>query len=231
MSDFLMNKGKNGYQYLGAMDCLNLLTDDEKKELIANKVDLEFEPHETIVKRGILADNVLYLTEGLVKLEIVNDSKPYTVGLTSSHSFIGIVCCFAFKKFDFTATALLKTNVSYIPMEIFEKFIKNNGVFALGLIKHISGVANGLLHRITSISQKNIEGALAMMLLEFAKIFDSLNYELPVGRNEFASLLGYSKESVINTLSKYNKEGILKVDDRKIEIIEFEKLEQISMYG
>lgn len=231
MSDFLMNKSKNGYHYLGALDCLNLLREDEKKELIANKVDLEFEPHETIVKRGILASNVLYLTEGLVKLEIVNDSKPYTIGLTKSHSFIGIVCCFAFEKFDFTASALVKTNVSYIPMEIFEKFIKNNGEFALGLIKHISGVANGLLHRITSISQKNIEGALAMMLLDFANIYESHSYELPVGRSEFANILGYSKESVINTLSKYNKEGIVNVNDRKIEIIEFKKLEQISMYG
>ncbi len=183
MSDFLMNKSKNGYHYLSALDCLELLTDDEKKELIANKVDLEFEPHETIVKRGILANNVIYLTEGLVKLEIINDSKPYTVGLTTSHSFIGIVCCFAFKKFDFTATALLKTNVSYIPMNIFEKFIKNNGAFALGLIRHISGVANGLLHRITTISQKNIEGSLAMMLLDFAKIYKSLSFELPVGRS------------------------------------------------
>lgn len=231
MSDFLMNKSNNDYHYLSALDCLNLLTEDQKKELIANKVDLEFAPHETIIKRGILADNIIYITEGLVKLEIVNDTKLSTIGFTQAHSFVGIVCCFAFKKFDFTATSLVKTNVSFIPMELFESFIKSNGKFALSLLKHISGVANSFFHRITSLSQKNIDGALAVMLLDFAKIYDSYKYKLPVGRSEFANILGYSKESVINTLSKFNKERIIKVDGRKIDIIEFEKLLQISKYG
>jgi CRP-like cAMP-binding protein len=231
MPNFLNNKSANNHHYLSASECLNLLNDQQKQELFEHKVDLVFEPNETIVKRGILADNVLYLTEGLVKLEIINDSKPSTIGLTQAHSFIGIACCFAFNYFDFTATSLIKTNVSFIPMPLFEKFIKENGEFALSLIKHISGVSNGIFHRITSLSQKNIEGALAMILLDFAAIYKSNSYELPVGRSGFADILGYSKESVINTLSKYNKEGIIKVDDRNIEILNAIKLEQISKFG
>jgi CRP-like cAMP-binding protein len=125
----------------------------------------------------------------------------------------------------------MKTNVSFIPMQLFEKFIKENGDFALGLIKHISGVSNGIFHRITSLSQKNIEGALAIILLDFARIYKSSSYKLPVGRSGFAKILGYSKESVINTLSKYNRDGVIKVDDRKIEILDINKLEQISKFG
>jgi CRP-like cAMP-binding protein len=44
-------------------------------------------------------------------------------------------------------------------------------------------------------------------------------------------MLGYSKESVINTLSKFNREGIINVSDRKIEILDVPKLEQISKLG
>jgi CRP-like cAMP-binding protein len=54
---------------------------------------------------------------------------------------------------------------------------------------------------------------------------------LPVVRKELADMLGYSKESVINTLSKFNKEGILNVIDRKIEILDLKKLKQISVLG
>lgn len=231
MPNFLTNKSNNNRDYLSASDCLNLLSDEQKQQLFENKVDLIFEPDETIVKRGILADNVLYLTEGLVKLEIMNDANPYTIGLMQSHSFVGIACCFAFNNFDFTATSLIRTNISFIPMQLFEKFIKENGEFALGLIRHMSGVSNAIFHRISSLSQKNIEGALAMMLLDFSKIYQSNSYELPVGRSGFADILGYSKESVIKTLSKYNKEGIIKVVDRKIDILKKEKLEQLSKYG
>lgn len=231
MPDFLTQKSNLDYEFLNAMECLNILTDDEKQELVDNKTDIVFESGEIIIKRGALANNVLYITEGLVKLEIVNDSKPFTVGLTNSHSFIGIVCCFAFKKFDFKATALEKTKVSFINMDIIEKFIKNNGDFALNLIKHMSGVTNGVFHKVTSLSQKNIDGSLSMILLEFANIYKSNTYKLPMNRLELASMLDYSKESVINTLSKYNKEGIIKVDDRHIEILNLEKLEQICKLG
>ena len=231
MPDFITQNSNVSYEFLDAKECLNILTDDEKQELVDNKTDIEFEAGEIIIKRGALANNVLYITDGLVKLEIINDSKPYTVGLTQSHSFIGIVCCFAFKKFDFKATALEKTKVSFISMDVIEKFIKNNGDFALNLIKHMSGVTNGVFHRITSLSQKNIDGALSMVLLEFEKIYNSNSFTLPMNRIEMAKMLGYSKESVINTLSKFNKEGIINVSDRKIDILNSKKLEQISKLG
>lgn len=231
MPDFLQKKNDFDYEFLDAKECLNILTDAEKNELFENKSDLEFQPGEIIVKRGILANDILYVTEGLVKLEIYNDGKPFTIGLINSHSFIGIICCFAFTKFDFTAVALEKTTVSFIPMDIFERFIKNNGDFSLNLIKHMSGIANGLFHRITALSQKNIDGALSMLLLDFVNIYGSNKFTLPVVRIELAKLLGYSKESVINTLSKFNREGIITVSDRKIEILDLKQLVQISKTG
>lgn len=231
MPDFLTKHGNLDFKFLNAMECLSYLTNDQKQELINNKTDINFETGEVIIKRGLLANNILYVTEGLVKLEIANNSKLSTVAIIQPHSFIGIVCCFAFKKFDFKATALEKTHVTFIGMDLFEKFIKENGDFALNLIKHMSGVSNRLLHRITDLSRKHIDGALSYILLDFAMIYNSNSYSLPMTRVELADMIGYSKESVINTLSKFNKDGIIHVNDRDIEIIEMETLEKISKYG
>lgn len=231
MPDFLKKESIYNFNFLDAKECLNKLSDKEKSELLKHKIDIEFEPGETIIKRGLEVSNILYLNDGLVKLEIINDGKPSTVGVVKPHSFIGIICCFAFENFDFTATALEKTKVSFINKKIFETFIKTNGEFALSLIKHMSGVSNGLLHRLTTLSQKNIDGALSIILLDFSEIYNSDNYSLPMVRKELANMLGYSKESVINTLSKFNKENIINVSDRKIEILNKEKLIQISKLG
>ena len=231
MPDFLNEKTYFDYGFLNAKECLNILTDKEKNDLVSAKTDIEFKAGETIIKRGIIASDVLYVTEGLVKLEIVNDKKTATIALIKAHSFIGIVCCFAFKKFDFTATAIETTKVSFVNMSVFERFIKTNGDFSLALIKHMSGTTNTLLHRITQFSQKNIDGALAILLLEFVAIYNSKSFTIPVVRQELAAMLGYSKESVINTLSKFNKEGIINLSDRKIEILKPKQLEQISKIG
>lgn len=231
MPDFLKKESNYNFNFLNAKECLNKLSDEEKSELIKHKTDIEFEPGETIIKRGLEVSNILYLNDGLVKLEIVNDGKLSTVGLVEPHSFIGIICCFAFEKFDFTATALEKTKVSFINKKVFETFIKTNGEFSLNLIKHMSGVSNGFFHRLTTLSQKNIDGALSILLLDFAKIYKADHYTLPMVRKELANMLGYSKESVINTLSKFNKENIINVSDRKIEILNKKKLIQISKLG
>jgi len=231
MPDFLTEKRPFKFQFLNAQECLQILTEDQKKEMVQHKTDLEFNAGEIIIKRGIDSNNILYVTEGLVKLEITNGNKTATLAMVRPHSFIGIVCCFAFDKFDFTATALENTKVTLIEMSIFQKFIKNNGEFALNLIKHMSGVANGIFHKITNFSQKNIEGALSLILLEFEEIYSSPKFKLPVNRKELANILGYSKESVINTLSKFNKEGIIKVCDKEIEILNHKKIQQISRIG
>lgn len=231
MINFLNNETNYNFDFLNAQKCLDKLTTKEKDELLKHKTDVEFEAGETIIKRGLAVNYILYLNEGLVKLEIINDGKPSTIGLVESHSFIGIVCCFAFENFDFTAKALEKTKISFINKKVFEKFIKTNGEFSLGLIKHMSGVSNGLFHRLTRLSQKNVDGALSIILLDFAEIYKADKYTLPMVRKELANMLGYSKESVINTLSKFNKENLINVSDRKIEILNKEKLQQISKLG
>ncbi len=231
MPDFLTQKSRLSNESISAEACLNTLSEQEKQELISHKTDIEFEAGEYIVKRGLLANNVLYLTEGLVKLEFFNDTKPSTIAILQPHSFIGIVCCFAFKKIDFTATALNKAKVSFISMDVFERFIKGNGDFALSLIKHMSGISNQLIHRLTLLSQKNVDGALSFILLDFKSIMGSDEFELPMTRIELANMLDYSKESIINTLSKFNKEGILKVDGRKVKILKPRNLAQICKLG
>lgn len=231
MPDFLQKESGPNFTFLDAKECLSILKPEEQNELIANKTDIEFTAGETIIKRGMAVSDILYLNDGLVKLEIINDGIPCTVGMVESHSFIGIICCFAFENFDFTATALENTKVSFINKKIFEKFIKSNSDFSLNLIKHMSGVSNGLFHRLTTLSQKNIDGALSIILLDFARIYKSNSFFIPVLRKELADILGYSKESVINTLSKFNKENIINVSDRKIEILDKKRLTQISKLG
>ncbi|UMB54828.1 Crp/Fnr family transcriptional regulator [Lutibacter sp. A64] len=231
MPDFIKKETVSNFDFIDAKKCLNNLNEQEQNELLKNKNDIEFAPDEIIIKRGFAVNHILYLVDGLAKLEIVNDGKPYTIGLVQSHSFIGIICCFAFENFDFTATALEKTKVSFIDKSVFQNFIKTNGNFALDLIKHMSGVSNNLFHRITTLSQKNIDGALSLILLDFAEIYKNNSFKIPMVRKDLANMLGYSKESVINTLSKFNKEKIIKVSDRKIEIINLKKLKQISKLG
>ncbi len=228
-----INKGSNGLNAMvvSAIGLLEYLTEEEKKELFENKVRVEFAAGETIVKEGFVAGNIMFLDEGLVKVDIRTGRDSSTVNLLSSNSFIGIICTFSGQKIGFSATAITKTKITLFDRKLFEKFIKNNGDFAFHLIGHISGVAKGVVHHITKFSQKNMDGALSILLCDFSDIYHSNSFTLPLKRIEIAKILGYSKESVINTLSKFNKEGIISIQDKKIEILDKKLLQQIGKNG
>lgn len=214
-----------------AENCLDFLTDNEKTELLENKIEIEYSAGETIIKQGFIANNIMYIEEGLAKLDIQNGKIISTVSLISPKSFVGIICTFASRNFDFSAVAIEKTRVSIFDINLFKKFIHQNGKFAFHLIRHMSALTSEIVHHISKFAHKNIEGSLALLLLDFSDNYNSTSFTLPVSRIEIANMLGYSKESVINTLSKLNKEGILHVNDRKIEIIDNVKLKQIGDMG
>lgn len=224
---------KNAEQsnFITAEDCLAALTNDEKEELFENRMEIEFAAGETIIKRGFVASNIMYLEEGLAKLEIITDGQMTTVSMVAPKSFVGIICTFASHNFDFSAVALEKTSISLFDMKLFEKFVHQNGEFACHLIKHMSFITKELIHRISRFTHKNIDGSLSILLSDFSQIYHSDSFKLPVNRIEMAKMLGYSKESVINTLSKFNKEGIIRVQDKKIEILDKQKLLQIAEIG
>lgn len=231
MLEGFISKGAKQEHAVSAEDCLNALTDVQKEKLIKNKSELEFEAGETIIKQGFVASNILFVEEGLARLDIMNDGQRSTVSLVAPKSFVGINCTFAYHNVDFSCVALEKTRISVIDMELFEEFIKTNGAFAYLVIRHMSVVTNRHVHKITRLSMKHIDGALALMLLDFARVYKSNSYRLPLNRKEMAAMLGYSKESLINSLSKLNKEGIVKVQEKNIELMDVDHIQRISRLG
>jgi CRP-like cAMP-binding protein len=224
------NRFSNSLQ-ITAMECFDVLTVDQKSVLQQNQTEVEFEKGETIIKRGLAASSILFLEDGLAKLDIIIDGKTSTVGLIQPQSFIGIICTFANRNLNFSAIALEKTRVSVISMEFFEYLVQQNGDFAFRVIQHMSFLTNNLVHHIARFTHKNIEGTLAILLLEFADIYNSDTFTIPVNRKEIAQIIGYSVESVINTLSKFNREGFIVLKNSKITLVDKVLLSRISEVG
>ncbi len=231
LEQFLINKQSHNEQLVSAAECFEKLTDQEKERLLNNRTEIVFEKGETIIKQGFIASHILFLETGMAKLDILNDNRLSTVSIIPPQSFIGIICSFASKHLDFSSTALERSTISLINMNTFEDLVKQNGEFACSVIKHMSAITNKLVHHISRFGTKNIDGALSILLLDFAKVYGSDSFVLPITRKEMASMLNYSKESVIHTLSKFNKEQIIEVSEKHIKLIDRAKLEQISITG
>jgi len=214
-----------------AEQCLLALSDQEKEEVLKSSVEVDFQKGETIIKKGFVASSIIYLKQGLAKLDIEIDGKPATVGLIPEKSFVGIICTFANRNLNFSSVALEKSRVVLIDIQVLEKLIRQNGDFAFLLIKHMSWLTNQIVHHITRYSHKNIDGSLSILLLDFAAVYKSDIFTLPVKRKEMANIIGYSKESVINTLSKFKRDGLIEMAGREVKILNREMMQHISDLG
>lgn len=218
------------HQSISAKDCFDSLTPNQKDLVEKSTTLLQFTKGETIIKQGFVASHILYLEKGLAKLDVTNDSKLSTLKLISNNSFVGIMCSFACKSLDFSALALEDTTIRMIDMDLFLSLIKENGEFALKLMRHMSSLTNDIMHRTSRLASKNVEGSLAIILQEFREVYNN-SFILPVTRVGLASLAGCSKESTIHTLAKFHNDGIIQLKDKCITIIKPENLDLIIKNG
>jgi CRP-like cAMP-binding protein len=87
-------------------------------------------------------------------------------------------------------------------------------------------------NRIRSLSQKNMAGRISEALLSLQKdIFESNPFDMILTRQELGEFTGMTKESVSRILKEFKEEQLIDIDDRKIEILDFDKLRDISRKG
>jgi len=73
---------------------------------------------------------------------------------------------------------------------------------------------------------------MADALLSFSNhIFMSDKFILPLTQTEFANLIDTSRESVSRVFSEFDRDGIIKINGKSIEILNKKSLELISQNG
>jgi len=215
----------------GANSWMEQLTPDQKEALISSSAILKFRRGETIIKQGTLASQIMYLEEGMAKLNFMEGEKDTTFSFATNGDFIGLMCSFVQKRLEFSAIAITNATVRIIDREVFEKSIKENGKFAVYIVKLMSELTNGVVHTLISLSHKNVNGALSTLLLSLSRVYASNSFQVPFTRDEMAAALGYSKESIINTLSDFHRDKIINISGRNLDILQPETLKIISAKG
>ncbi|BDX36982.1 hypothetical protein CYCD_03370 [Tenuifilaceae bacterium CYCD] len=70
-----------------------------------------------------------------------------------------------------------------------------------------------------------------VLIYLWENIYSDGEYSFNLTRKEISEFAACSHENVINTLSKLNKEGVIALNGRNIEIVDIEKLREISKIG
>lgn len=195
--------------------------------------EANFEKGDIILAEGSRTSHIVYLREGLVK-EYGKKGlhEEHILQVVKPHSYLGLHSIFSDSNNHYSYAALTPVRVCFIELSVFSNFIRDNGRFGYEILSSVCNDSLNNYHRFIDQHQKKIYGKVADALLYFSTlIFEKDKFELPLSRKEIAYMIGTSRESVSKQISGFEQDNIIAVSGRNIEILDMQRLQNISRVG
>jgi CRP/FNR family transcriptional regulator, polysaccharide utilization system transcription regulator len=233
MPDYLEKSQMNCISCECKSPLFQLLTDEELEMVQENRINVVFKPGETIRKQGTSMTHVLSVNCGLAKLYLEGiEHRNAILRLVKPTNFIGGPGIYLDLMHHYTVTALIESSVCFIDIHVFKKIIKQNNPFAEEFMKDFSRNTLAVYNRLINLTQKQMPGRMSDTLLYlFNDIFQSNKFPMLISKLDLADLSAMSKDSAVKVLREFQNEGIIRVTDNEMELLDAEALKKISRIG
>lgn len=213
--------------------CMDKLPEEERELIEKNSVKIKYKKGEVICKQGGFVSQVMLMEKGLAKVFVDDGTHSLLLRIIPNGSFIGLSAVSEeYSTFPYSAKTYIDSEIMQIDVNIFKQVIMRNAVFAKEIIDILSANSIQIYGRFFCLTHKQAYGRLADIILCLAdRIFKQENFDLPLSRKDIAELAGMSSETVVRMLKKFNEEGLIKMNGKRLEVIDIKRLQRISETG
>ena len=206
---------------------------DDFAELKNHKTQITYLKGENIFKQGAFAPYVIYVVKGLIKVYLQTGyDKQINISLAKTGDFLAFSSIFGENIHTYSTQALKDSVICMIEKESLKQSLIDNPQFALEITSKNYKNESHLFEIIKNISYKQMRGKLASGLLYLSQdIFLKEDVFSFLTRQDIADFASISTESAIKFLKELEKEKVIKLKGKNIEILDSEKLETISRNG
>ncbi len=168
--------------------------------------------------------NFLYLVHsGRIKTYKLNeDFKEYITGLFKAGDYFGYIALLKDMEHPETAVAIEDSEIIKIHKDDFLSLIYNNREVAHYFIKMLSGNIVEKEQNLINLAYNSVRKRVADGLILLHKRYienDVEPFTITLSRNDLASIVGTSTESVIRVLSDFKNEGLINIKGSKITVL------------
>jgi len=214
--------------------CIDLLTKQERDLVDSKAVEVNYRKGEIICKQGGLANQIMIVRAGLVKIYMESNSgEDLVLQIMPSMNIIGLSALFEGNSiYQFSAQTYLDTKVQVIEISIVKQLIRSNPEFAMHIVGMLAEYNTIISGRFFCLTQKQTYGRLSDVLLCLAnRIYKDTTFPLQLSRKELAEIAGMSIESVARILTRFKEEKLIELDNKQIRILDYERMCEISFKG
>lgn len=208
------------------------LKKDEVEKLSLNCSLVSFTKGDSIIRQGTFSTNVAFLRSGLAKIHIAGPYYEQIVRFVKSPTFLALPTTFGDKINQYSVTVVEPSEVCFIDIVVFRYLLASNPEFSYEIILELCRNELDMFYRCANRTQKQIRGKIADLLLEMSEeIYRAPVFSMPVSQGEIGNMIDSSRETVSRVFTEFERDGIIKITGRRIELLKKETLELISSNG
>lgn len=213
--------------------CFQALSADEAELVQQSRTQVLFRKGENLTKQGAFSTYVLFVINGLVKQYIEGDgTRDFNLRILGPGEFVGLSAAFGKSTFDYSTQALTDTQVFLVEKDAMIKVAKSNSDFSYRIAKRYGEQNSALFETIRNLMYKQTNGRMADTLLYLRnENFGGVDVTSLLTRKDIADFAGISTEGAVKVLKSFEKDGHIKLEDKHIEIVDMQALNEISKRG
>lgn len=203
----------------------------------ANLLDLSHEQgvrvmkaKESLFHEGSYPRQVFLVDKGRVKVfKSSEDGRELIVQVAVAGDFIGYMELLNDTVYTTSAMALDDAEVYYIPREDFLRLLHQNPDVSARLIKMLARNLADQEQNLIRIAYHSVRKRVADALLDLSDKYQVEGQPEPISmmRQDLAQIIGTAKETLIRTLSDFREEGLIRIEDNAILLVNKDKLRNL----
>jgi|SRR5271169_4784594 len=206
------------------------LSREQLEEVVDITVDQTIQKGQTVFSEGEAATGFYVVVSGQVKIfKLSSEGKEQILHFVTQGESFGEVPVFTGGRYPAHAETIEGSRLFFFPRAVFLELIRKDPSLAMNMLADLSRRLRRFTLLVEELSLKEVPSRLAAYLLYLSERENgSGDLELSITKGQLASLLGTIPETISRILGKMGGQDIIRVQGRKITIINRKKLEDLS---
>ncbi|HOK40015.1 MAG TPA: Crp/Fnr family transcriptional regulator [bacterium] len=223
---------KEYFSFFNSIKLFNGIDENILKIFANIAIEEEYKEGRYIIKKNEISDSLFIIYDGYIEIEQSNEQgESKILAILKKGDCFGEIGFLTGKPRSASARTLQPTKLLIIKRADFQKEILQNPDLILNIIEILSERLLSANEQIKTLTFKTIAGRLSYELLTLSKnngikTDEGIKINLPITHQFLGELIGTAREVVTRIISKFKKEGSIKIDNKYITIIDEEKLKK-----
>jgi len=209
------------------------LPDDHIRQLLGIAMEKEFARQEVIFSEGDPAAGFYINIDGLVKIfKLSTEGKEQILHIFGPGEPFGEVPVFSGKTYPAFAETITSSRTLFFPRPAFVQLVSANPSLALNMLAVLSMRLRRFAAQIENLSLKEVPGRLAAYFLTLSIEQNNPNsVYLKISKAQLSSLIGSIPETLSRMLNKMATQRLIRVEGKKINLLDIEGLKLLAETG